>query len=232
MEHGLGRRPSPPDARDYPVCRFGQQVGEMRYRMRRIGRGKPDIEWVSEVVLDQGKTPHCVGFSFAGFGNVLPVDSRMTDEDGHRIYRSAKIIDGTPESVEGATIRSGAKAYRNIGRINAYAFSKDLDEIKAWVQTFGSVVVGTLWKEAMNYPDYNTGLVQCKGEIVGGHAYLLTGYSVSTDTFTVLNSWGAGWGKRGRFRCKVKEWWDLFREDDDGEALMAIELPIEHWEEE
>jgi C1A family cysteine protease len=37
-------------------------------------------------------------------------------------------------------------------------------------------------------------------QALGGHAVLMTGIDVDAKTITFLNSWGAGWGKRGFFK--------------------------------
>ena len=56
--HGLGRKPSPPDERDFAVARLEQMIF--------AGAAVP-VLWNDPVVLDQGKTPHCVGYGGAGF---------------------------------------------------------------------------------------------------------------------------------------------------------------------
>jgi hypothetical protein len=225
--HGMGRVKSPEDSRDFNLARFMLLMpNSLRCISPRRLRMKPDIEWMTDIVLDQGETPHCVGFSFAGYGNTLPVDADLVNANAHQLYYDAKKHDGDPGSENGSTIRSGAKAYQDTGRMRTYAFARALDEIKAWVVNNGSVVVGTVWRSDMSEPDRETGLVKCTGPVVGGHAYLLTGYSALTGRFTFLNSWGAGWGRYGRFRVDADEWWDLFSSDGDGEAMVALEIPL------
>ena len=52
----------------------------------------------TETVLDQGQTPHCVGFGSAQWGNTLPIDDHFTDADGNAIYYECKVIDGEPKA--------------------------------------------------------------------------------------------------------------------------------------
>jgi C1A family cysteine protease len=40
--------------------------------------------------------------------------------------------------------------------------------------------------------------------VVGGHAVLAVGYDDKTERFTVRNSWGASWGKRGYSPCPTR----------------------------
>ena len=110
------------------------------------------------------------------------------------------------------------------GRIQTYAFAKSLDNIKNWVLSQGSVAVGTMWYERMFEPD-SEGMIVPRGNPAGGHAYLLIGYNPATDILTFLNSWGAAWGLSGRFKMKAKDWAGLFA--DDGEAVVALEMPVE-----
>jgi hypothetical protein len=43
------------------------------------------------------------------------------------------------------------------------------------------------------------------GYYEGNHAVLVTGYDDSTQSFTVKNSWGAGWGEAGYFRVAYSQ---------------------------
>jgi hypothetical protein len=213
---GLGRKPSPPDSRDWTVDRLESLIT--------AGTHVPML-WNDPVLLDQGETPKCIGFGGAGFeataGASIGVDLNITDADGIRIYAEAKEIDGDNE--DGSTVRSLAKALqKSEGVIDAYAFGT-FAQAKAWVQTHGPVIIGTDWYNGMFRPSLH-GVVHLTGGIAGGHCTLwhATDQKVSAAYYNRLRcAWGV-WGIDG----------DCFISDtnlkkllaNQGEALMAVRL--------
>ena len=115
--YGLGRIPSKPDSRDFQVARLEALIT--------TGQAVP-MEWKNPVVLDQGQTPHCVGYGCAGYCGTAELNMgprSVTGMDGERIYYEAKVYDGEPLKENGSSVRSGAKALlHKEGVINAYAF--------------------------------------------------------------------------------------------------------------
>ena len=211
---GLGRKPFVPDRRDWNVSKL----------MGIVAAGAVPKVWESHTVLNQRDTPHCVGFGNAGFGNCAPVDDEYDDEDGHLLYYEACAIGGYPGTEDGAFTRDGLKALRARGRITAYAALPDTQAISTWLANMGSVIVGTDWTEAMFTPDAE-GFIAPMGETVGGHCYLLIGVDEQEYTFTMLNSWGAGWGQDGRAKIRIEDFHWLLAAG--GEAWAAVELPLD-----
>src|SRR5207244_8460727 len=117
----------------------------------------PDHQPVSwpdpQTVLNQGQTPHCVGFGWCQWGNTLPVGDQFRNTDGDAVYYECKRIDGEPDAEDGSNVRSGAKAMVGRRRLGAYAFARSTDEITAWVRANGPLVVGTDWHQSMFNPD-------------------------------------------------------------------------------
>lgn len=207
------------DLRDFSVedylSRFQKFMGTLTTLVRR------EVVWDCDTVLDQGDTPHCVGYTGADFQNTLPTDSNMSAFGAEDLYRQCKIIDGQPGMENGSSIHSLMKVLRRYGRINAYAFTSSLTTVKLWILTKGAVLVGTNWFEGMGETDPQ-GFVHPTGKVVGGHAYSLIGYDPKTDTFTGLNHWGATWGLNGRFRITGREFSRLLVRGC--ELAMAVEL--------
>lgn len=182
----------------------------------------PPVSFVwpnNQEVLDQGDTGHCVGFGWCQWGNTAPVEDQFKDDDGHALYYECKTIDGEPQSEDGSYVRSGAKAMKNRGKIEAYAFADNLDVIIQWLKTQGPLAVGTDWLTDMFKPD-DKGHISCTGKVEGGHCYLLLG--IKGDELVGLNSWGESWANEGYFSMKISEWADLFA--SNGEACTAVEL--------
>lgn len=178
--------------------------------------------WRSDYQLDQGETGHCVGFGWAQWGDTSPVNDSFVDDDGHRIYYDCKVIDGETGQENGSQVRSGAKAMKNYGRIDAYVFAETMDDIEEWVKTKGPIVVGTDWTYDMFNPD-EKGYVKPTGGFAGGHCYLLVGWD-DKDILTFQNSWGKGFGLNGYFKMRAADFSTLLAAA--GDACAGVELPL------
>lgn len=213
LPYPLGRNKSEFDLNDYNLKDF-------------IPKGAPlmlikESNWeFSDVALDQGETPHCVGFSMASFGINLPVHIPYTNNDGHSFYYMCKQLDGEPNAENGSTIRSAAKVLKKSGRIEAYAFAPDMQLIKWWLLSKGPLIVGTIWNMEMFTPNEN-GIITIGGDTVGGHAYLLNEWRID-NYIGFQNSWGPNWGKNGKAYIAASDFEKLFKYD--GEAMAAVEL--------
>lgn len=182
------------------------------------------VSWANtEGVLDQGETPHCVGFAGAQWGNTLPINDKFGNQDGHNFYYSCKVIDGEPNQENGSDSRSLAKTLKSAGRLNTYAFAANVDEIIQWLMTKGPVLVGTDWYTGMFNPN-SRGFVEPTGNIEGGHMYLAIGYNPLTEVIEYLNSWSNAWGINGRFYMHKRDAVKVFA--NQGEGLVAVELPL------
>jgi len=210
MQYGHGRVPSPLDPRDFLLRHY---LTAPQYAHR---------SWDVGPVLNQGMTPHCVGFAGANWGNCLPIDDEWSNDKGHALYYAVKDLEGQPGEENGAYVRDLAKVLRAEGRIGRYAFG-DLDEARDFVLTQGPIVLGIDWYEGMYHPDA-LGRVRPSGSRTGGHAILLFGCD---EQYACLqNSWGDAWGVNG---CCFITWDDLERcFGYDGEAMAAVELPLCH----
>ena len=182
------------------------------------------VSWNNiEPVLDQGETPHCVGFAGAQWGNTLPINDKFVNEDGHRFYYACKVFDGEPNEENGSTSRSLGKALKAAGRLNTYAFAASIDEAVQWIMTNGPVLFGTDWYTGMFNPN-SRGFVEPTGNIEGGHMYLAIGYNPLTEVIEYLNSWSDMWGINGRFYMHKRDAVKIFA--NQGEGLVAVELPL------
>jgi len=212
-DYGLGRRPSPPDARDY---RMADAMAVMTPPPR------PVKTWHSDRVLNQLATPHCVGFSWAGWGISAPIEDPWTDVMGHSIYAACKVLDGEPGAQNGSTVRTGAKVLIARKRIGTYFFAQSVDEALDYVGRFGPVVFGTIWYAGMFKPSLLGKVIRPTGKVVGGHAWLALG--VDAKYVTIRNSWGTAWGKGGDARISIADLKSVFKAG--GEAAAATEKPL------
>ena len=213
LKHGLGCLPSPPDPRDYSMADAVRELEKLP---------RPAKRWHSDTVLDQGMTPSCVGFAFAGWGISAPIEHPdWGNAMGHDIYAACKLIDG--ESREGSTLRAGCKVMRARHRIKTYFFARSVDEAANYVARFGPVVLGTAWTEGMLKPSFVGKVIRPTGDVIGGHAYLW--YGVDATYAHLRNSWGKDWGREGDCRIRLSDLrivWKL-----RGEACAATEAPLD-----
>ena len=209
-----------PDERDYAVERIHEEHAAAPL--------PPKVVWADAVVLDQGDFGTCVGNGFAGWGIADPINDAYTEIDARAIYHEATCIDGQCDDTyqAGSTVRSGAKAMQNRGRLAAYAFASTLDSIREWLANHGPVVFGTDWTNDMFNPDAS-GFVKPTGGVAGGHCFLCIGYDTANDSFRFRNSWGASWGLSGDFLVKSADVTALLKGiESPGEACVANELAL------
>lgn len=224
-EVGLGRLPKA-DARDRDFA--------LRQMLRRTEAKQYHTRYWPYFVgaLDQGDTPRCVGFAWTAFLLSTPVTHRTTPEGVHHgigtpwqfaqaLYERAQRIDEWPgENYAGTSVRAGAKALRELGRLVEYRWAWDADTARDYVLTRGPVIFGTDWHTEMFVPDAN-GWLRPRGQVVGGHAYVVIGFSRTRDAFRILNSWGKGWGQKGRAWLSRADAAALIAAD--GDVCSAIE---------
>jgi hypothetical protein len=218
LVHGMGRIPSIPDERNWPVSRLVAMIES--------GVATP-VLWDSPVVLDQGTTPHCVGFAGAAYIATEQVNSpenaTITNDDGHKLYRECKVIDQNPLGENGSSVHSLMIALKNRGIIDAYAFAAHYEEAKDWVSKYAPVITGLSWYYGMAYP--LNGIMRRTGNIIGGHATIIIGTNCAYSGLSlnrVRNSWGRNWGLNGDAYISDEELGLSIHEM--GEMAMAVKL--------
>ena len=204
--------------------RFALDIRDGRYLSRDVTpASRPRRKtWRLGARLDQGPYPHCVGYAWRHFLLAAPRRLNAPTWTGGAIYHLAQRLDewdGT--EYDGTSVRGGARALTEVAKLVAeyrWAFSAE-DALNA-VGNAGPVVMGTDWRAGMNRAD-NEGIIRYTGRLDGGHAYLLIGYDDRRELALVHNSWGEGWGVRGRAWLPYADLEQAIR--DAGEACMAVE---------
>ncbi len=169
-------------------------------------------------IRNQGSEPACVAFACAalkeeqeqaegkneGYFSVRFLYSQIALPGGGAYLRDAlKILQTSgipPEDCQpydppnsGACDKAVELAYPN--RIKAYARLSSIEEVKRCLAEQGAVVaslrITTSWWQPKK------GYVTLDGDIIGGHAVLIGGYSDANQVFKFRNQWGADWGDHG-----------------------------------
>jgi hypothetical protein len=189
--------------------------------------------WQEGTVLDQGSEGACVGFGWLGELLAEPEspEEQPSQEFGNRLaqlfYKKAQKVDEWPgEEYSGTSVLAGAKIMKEYGYISEYRWCFSIDDIIDAVVLGGPVVIGIPWYSSM-YQTNSVGLTGVRGDSVGGHCIVLTGYHPaklfgrqSLEVFRWRNSWGASYGLDGSGYIRVSDLRKLFEEG--GEACIPI----------
>jgi C1A family cysteine protease len=218
-------------------------VGELIGMGRLLAKDKRDLDhlvskpiakrtyrnWMSPgPVLDQGGTSECVAYSGLQFLTSHRVVNKHPTTP-NKLYKACQRLDEWPgENYDGTSVRALMKWFKLNNFITEYKWAFDLDTVINHVLEVGPVVMGTTWTWDMMNTDKH-GYVQATDENAGGHAWLLpcvnknrSNPDRTTGAGRILNSWGPGWGEKGRAWITFNDLGRLI--EDDGEAAIAVEL--------
>jgi hypothetical protein len=215
MGHGLGRREYIPD------------VNDEKYQIRGLlsALEPPQREysyWHGSMFLDQGRTSQCVEYAFHHYvqtGRIRPKIRHPYWLLGEPYNRMQDNDEWEGNDYDGTSVRAGAKVMQEMGYIDSYLWAWDLNTTIDAALSLGPVVVGTNWYEGMFSPEGK--VVKPTGRIAGGHAWLIDGANRKHGFFRAKNSWGRGWGTKGRFWISFEDMERLINED--GEVCLAVE---------
>lgn len=174
---------------------------------------------------DQGQTSECVAYSWVHWLEDGPFYQASTPHpiiQPNPVYREAQKIDEWPgENYNGTSVRAGAKILQNLGFIQNYLWTTNINTLISTVLNVGPVVVGTLWYRNMFFPNRTTGIISVSGPLSGGHAYVINGVDTKRRLFRIKNSWGRKWGQNGRAFISFNDMARLIRMQ--GEVCLATE---------
>jgi hypothetical protein len=178
-------------------------------------------------VLDQGSVGSCTGNAMAHALNCKGLHRKGTkllnEDDALKLYSMATARDPWPGEYPPADTGSSGlavcKAAQELGYIRGYRHAFSTGEALGALM-LSPIIVGTNWYESMFEPDED-GFVKAEGQIVGGHEYCITGVNVRREYVTAVNSWGRGWGLKGKFRISFELFDRLLNEEGDA----TIPLP-------
>lgn len=171
-----------------------------------------------------------------------PIDRYPWNEGGAKQLYSDVTADDDfdgqwPPTDTGSDGLSVGKELVKRGVIPGYQHTFDLNSALAALMTF-PLLVGTVWTDQMFYPDSTTGLITPSGPVDGGHEWIVDEYVPAGATSTAGNplssraaciggttSWGAGFGKAGRFYMTAANFGKLLKQDGDVMVLTAPTAP-------
>lgn len=212
-----------PGSRDYPIREL---IGAVE---------RQDRQWDPGQMLNQGPNGACVGFSWTSEALAAPIRVDLnrlgiyapTDPElfAHFLYGMAQYLDiWKGQEYEGTSVLAGAQAAHNAGLLHEYRWAFGLNDVLDTISAYGPVVIGINWYSGMNTAP--NGAVRVSGNVVGGHAVVLTGYTRNNpklggaETVTIKNSWGTGWGAGGFADLPTTDLARLLSEQ--GEACVPV----------
>lgn len=194
------------------------------YPIRTLVSGTPrSYTWPLDMVLDQGSEGACVGFAVTHELRAKPKVVDVTQASAYALYALAQTLDPWPgEAYEGTSVLAGVKAAQQAGHISEYRWAMDVDDLALAVSRKGPAILGIDWYESMYDPDWRSSgpWLTLSGPIVGGHAILCRGYSITKKAFRLHNSWGPGWGDNGKAWISASDMKTLLAQQ--GEACIPV----------
>lgn len=97
-------------------------------------------------------------------------------------------------------------------RIQTYARLTDVDDMVRCLVQHGPFAMGVAVTDEFEMVEMDGYIPIHYAKVLGGHCIAIVEYSLPEQTFTVLNSWGAGWGNGGYAKMPF-EYWERFGQD-------------------
>lgn len=208
-----------PQSFDYPARGF----------LMKPGLARRDKTWRRGRAYDQGSTSSCVGQTVKGVLNTSPLSAEVPYRtraayDAYSFYRNGQDYDewpGEEPDYFGTSANGVCKYLKKTGVISEYRWCFGLDDVIDTLVQHGPVAIGVWWYERMMTTDAD-GFIKPSGRQIGGHEVELHGVKIDDEYVIGTNSWGLGWGVRGRFNLRWTDLDSLLR--DQGDAVTITRL--------
>ena len=202
-----------------------------RYLLPRMVTPRRKRMWNLPKILDQGDTPQCVAYASFHFLTAGPISNRKMDFTEADLYAWAQQRDEWPgEDYEGTSALGAMKALSEKGYVKEYRWALDADTLAAWILSTGPIMMGTNWHEEMENPD-SAGFIHPTGAIRGGHEWCVVGVDLDkkcgdegVGAVRMAQSWGPGWGQKGRAWVSLQAIKALLAEQGDAVTPTEIRL--------
>ncbi len=219
MGRGLIRHD--PRSKDYPARRLIDPAVERRSRTWRRGEA-----------YDQGQTSTCVSQTGKGllntdpFSDPVPYDIR-SEYAIRWLQKGAKGFDEWEgRRYQGTSGLGLCEFLKDRGVIAGYLWCFTVDDIIDTLVQWGPVGLGAMWRTGMQDTDAE-GILTVSGDTWGGHQTELFGWDDSRELVIGMNSWGEGWGDRGRFLLSPEDLGLLMADSGDAFTLDGVNAPSE-----
>jgi len=194
------------------------------------------VTWTRHApILDQGQVGSCTGNAMTGALATSPLyddlpagHPALNETEALHLYSAAEVIDGNgpyPPNDDGSTGPSVAQAAENAHLISGYKHYIDLDSALQALMA-GPVLFGTNWYSSFDTPDASGEVrITSRAYVRGGHEYVAREYDAAMDLIGCDNSWGEGYGVKGRFYISGATMRRLLSENGDCTAPAPLAAP-------
>lgn len=212
-ERTFDRVPSKPDPRRMASFDLAAVVDTVQPR---------SYTWAVPFTLDQGREGACVAHAVTHEAVARPVTVDFTQHPlpdwagrARSAFMGAAASDAVAqafafdaydwcrrndewagEAYDGTSVAAGAKAMVAAGAWGEYRWTRDAHTLAVGVSRRGPAVIGVDWWTGFFSPD-SGGYLRMTGQVEGGHAVLVNGFSVTKQAFKIHQSWGSDWGNNG-----------------------------------
>lgn len=153
-----------------------------------------DRRWTPPLmVANQGMSSTCSAQAWCTALRCAPYNKKAPDP--FKLYAISSLVHYGEYQTDGISAYGVGQDLIVLGFIKGFSMTSKVDRIAAFIEKRGPVVMATEWYPSME-PDKN-GLVHIVGAPGTWHAYVLIGHK--GRMFEGVNSYGAEWGKHGRF---------------------------------
>jgi hypothetical protein len=113
-----------------------------------------------------------------------------------------------------------AKVLQGRGLIGTYRHTFSFEDFLAAV-AHQAVIIGIPWYEGMFNPD-EEGYIRPTGQVAGGHEVCIDEINFEERYVEFPNSWGLGWGLKGRAKVAWDDMADLLDQDGDCTVFSPV----------
>ena len=177
--------------------------------------------WRCDVYLNQKSEGACAGFAVTHEAAAKPVRVLgLTEQIARDVYHRAQDLDEWPgHDYEGTSVLGAMKAGKEKGWYEEYRWAFGIDDLVLALGYKGPAVLGINWYEGMFETD-SGGFIHPTGQLMGGHAIVAIGVSLTKQSVRLHNSWGIDWGVHGECQILISDLKQLLKED--GEAAIPV----------
>ena len=229
-----------------PGRRLGRHIKHdprsLRYQVPRLSGAVQSVKHARQIpVLDQGSLGSCTGNACEGALGTAPIyatipagvparptgDAQRDEQQAVALYSAATSLDDYdgiyPPTDTGSDGLSVAKAAQKLGLISGYRHATSLDAALAALSV-RPVITGVSWYEGMDEPD-TSGRVRVRGQVRGGHEFVLDEIDADRRLIGFTNSWSTAWGVGGRAYISFDDFDRLLHEQGDVTDFVPLTEP-------
>lgn len=128
-----------------------------------------------------------------------------------------------PPDDTGSSGNAVGKLFKQLGLIKGWQHALSLEAALTELSE-RPVITGVPWYSSFDAPDGNGYIKKtASARVKGGHEFVVDEINVGNEWVGCTNSWGTGFGLKGRFKMTFKLWDQLLKERGDVTAFVPLD---------